>query len=297
MTVRSPEYLSRAVPLALDAAGAAPSEFRILAAGNNASVKGVVTMSADAGEMVLSAARAEHADAQLPIDAGHGMYLSLGGVAEDGRAFGWFTPEVRDGELWAARIQWTPAGAAALASREYRYFSPTFMRDSETNEITELLTVSLTNIPALRGIAPLAADAKEVEVTKEKFEALQAERDQLVAASATMSAELGALKTKLAEQEKAAAVLALSAKVDGLIKTGKLAPALKTWALSQTVESLDAYAASAPALPVTSTPVAPPAVASAEGLTAEELEVCRQGNIKPEAFAARKARLAAQEKK
>jgi phage I-like protein len=76
--------------------------------------------------------------------------------AEAGKAAGWFKPEIRQGELWAADIKWTPKAKQMLKDREYRYCSPTF-RHSEAGEVLELINVAITNLPATYGMDPLMA--------------------------------------------------------------------------------------------------------------------------------------------
>lgn len=78
----------------------------------------------------------------------------------DGKAAGWFVDlELRndDTELWAL-IEWTPAGAAVLASKEYQFISPVIADDWVTNDGERigptLLNAALTNNPQLQGMAP-----------------------------------------------------------------------------------------------------------------------------------------------
>jgi phage I-like protein len=53
----------------------------------------------------------------------------------------------RAGALWG-RVQWTPHGANAITSREYRYISPVFQYPSD-GAVTRLLRAGLTNNPNL----------------------------------------------------------------------------------------------------------------------------------------------------
>lgn len=286
---RAPETFSVAVALKDD--GAPPSEFRLFGSGVTATSKGPIVTSPTALSRVMAAVPTHHPDGLLPFDFDHGMVLGLN-PSSDSRAAGWFRPEVRgsgeDQELWASSIQWTPRGAQALRDREFRYFSPTLYRDYESGEIEELINVALTNMPATLNQAPLVAhrdDNSEGIMTEKEIAALRAERDSLVAASAAMTAEIAALKAAVVEREARDAKMALSAKVDALCASGKLAPALKSWALTQTVESLDAFAAAAPVL---TEKVTPPVVTASSALTAEEIELCSQMRISPDSYAKRR---------
>jgi hypothetical protein len=78
---------------------------------------------------------------------------------------GWFTPEVRNGELWATRISWTAPGAERLRSRRQRYTSPAFYCaefDDKTQlpRVTSLINCAIVSMPATYQIAPLVASAR-----------------------------------------------------------------------------------------------------------------------------------------
>lgn len=96
----------------------------------------------------------------LMIDYDHG---AMAGAPVDpamsGRAAGWFQPEIRNGELWAINVKWTPAADAALRAKEWRFMSPAFA--TSEGRVTRLLNVAITNLPATRNLQPLmAANAK-----------------------------------------------------------------------------------------------------------------------------------------
>lgn len=284
MAERAPETFSLAVTLSDD--GAPPSAFRLFAPGVTATSKGPIVTTPTALSRVMASVPAHHPDGLLPFDFDHGMVLGLN-PSSDSRAAGWFRPEIRGEELWASDIQWTPRGAQALRDREFRYFSPTLYRDYESGEIEELINVALTNMPATLNQAPLVAHRGELrgKMTEQEIAALRAERDTLVAASAAMTAEIAALRAAAAERDAQAARTALSARVDALCASGKLAPALKPWALTQSLESLEAFAAAAPVL---SGAVSPAVAAGPTALSAEELELCKQMRIAPDVFRAKR---------
>ncbi len=74
-------------------------------------------------------------------------------------AAGWIGGlEVRDDGLWAVDVAWTDRAKSLLRSGEYRYFSPViFWSDEGCTDLVALGPIALTNDPAMRGVAPLAA--------------------------------------------------------------------------------------------------------------------------------------------
>jgi len=77
-------------------------------------------------------------------------------------AAGWIGGlEVRDDGLWATEVSWTERAADLLRRGEYRYFSPViFWTDEDRSDVAGLGPVALTNDPAMRGVAPLAASRR-----------------------------------------------------------------------------------------------------------------------------------------
>lgn len=130
-----------------------PSEFRIFAKGENKTTKGTVVFDAQSAKLV-PAAYAEHG-VELFIDYEHKSILSTPAV-DGGKAAGWFKPEVRDGELWASDVKWTPAAETAIRSKEYRYFSPVVLHDAK-GRVHKLVNVALTNLPATKNLRALVA--------------------------------------------------------------------------------------------------------------------------------------------
>ena len=96
------------------------------------------------------------------------------GVERDTRAAGWFSKFVVDPiKGLFAKIKLTKKGRELIESREYRYFSPTFMLD-ENGSPTDLHSVSLTNLPAFKGYIkpilnsePNVKEIIEMEITKD----------------------------------------------------------------------------------------------------------------------------------
>lgn len=96
------------------------------------------------------------------------------GVERDTRAAGWFSKFVVDPVKGLfAKLKLTNKGKELIQSREYRYFSPTFILD-ENGSPTDLHSVSLTNLPAFKGhIKPIlnsepnTKESIEMEITKD----------------------------------------------------------------------------------------------------------------------------------
>ena len=59
--------------------------------------------------------------------------------------------------LFAVGVEWTAAAAEMVAAGEYRFTSPVFIYDPATGAVVALINASLTNNPALDGLADVAA--------------------------------------------------------------------------------------------------------------------------------------------
>lgn len=281
--------------------GEPPSEFKILSAGLNKTKKGPFLFDEKAAESVLR----EYADhgAELHVDYNHDF----------GKAAAWFKPEVRNGELWASDVQWTPHAADALKSREYRYFSPALMQDVSSKRVTRIINVALTNTPAMSGLKPLVAEEDtdmkpnheegaseaQAKAPEQHFVLALSERDALftqlkvktlaeaigrVAAFEENTRLLSETQGKLAalelENKKAAAEVLLSeAEADG-----RITPAERTVLASQDVAFLKGYLAvktKAPAVTSVTPPVTPEGQVN---LSAADLDVIRLSGISKEEF-------------
>lgn len=155
----------------------------------------------------------------------------------DSRAAGWITKLVYvAGRGLFGKVEWTPRGAKDVAEKEYRYSSPLFYFDPNTGAVTELVSVALTNNPALGDLGavdlvrraalaalPIGALANqfnaaggtpgkppsgESDMTPEQLAALTAERDGLKTTLAALTAERDGLKTQ---------VVALTTERDNLV--------------------------------------------------------------------------------
>ncbi|MFA5706636.1 MAG: phage protease, partial [Candidatus Neomarinimicrobiota bacterium] len=133
-----------------------PAAFRLFAVGVNESTKGPTLFDAAAAESVMRAFAAGGVD--LTIDLEHDSLSEAARAARSdaGDARGWFSLEVRDGELWAVNVTWTPDGERRLRERTQRYVSPAFRVDDE-DRVIEVVNVALCSMPATLGAVPLVA--------------------------------------------------------------------------------------------------------------------------------------------
>lgn len=126
---------------------APPSEFRIFAAGENATTKGVFVFDQQAAADVMAAYQRHGNDVMIDLE-----HLSLEDTVQsrnfDPDARGWCRLELRGGELWATGVTWTPDGEARLRDKRQRYVSPAFDVDPDTRRITRILNIAITALPA-----------------------------------------------------------------------------------------------------------------------------------------------------
>jgi len=130
--------------LALDEA---PEWVMLIPAGEFSGRDGRGPFHLTSAAQVIAATLALGLTAGMPIDYDHATDFA----APNGRpapAAGWIREFAdRDGALWG-RVEWTPHGARAITSREYRYLSPVFQYASD-GTVTRLLRAGLTNNPNL----------------------------------------------------------------------------------------------------------------------------------------------------
>ena len=141
----------------LTAGSALPTEFKIFSSGKVETTKGTFIFDAAAAKSVMAEYQAHAIDLMIDYDHASISPLSLD-PSMSGKAAGWFQLAVRNGELWAIGVRWTPGAAAQLRAKEWRYMSPAFA--TEATRITSLLNVAITNLPATRRLEPLMAANK-----------------------------------------------------------------------------------------------------------------------------------------
>lgn len=198
-------------------------------------------------------------DAFLPVDYEHSSELR----APEGLsapAVGWIVEmEVRQGSIWA-KIDWTEEGAAAVASKSYRYISPAFWADSRNGSITSIDSIALTNNPAMRlnaiasknkqentqmlkaiasalGLKEGATETeilnavalKNADIEKHKASAVKPDVEKFVARSEyeTLIQTCSGLRGEIKELKDAEKTKATASAVDKAIADGKVPPATR----------------------------------------------------------------------
>jgi len=131
-----------------------PKEFRIFAAGLNTTTKGNGLFDEQAAREVIASFERHGVD--MMIDLEH-LSLDDEGPNFDPDARGWCRLEVRNGELWATNVTWTPDGEARLRDKKQRYISPVFAFDKASRRITDVLNIAITALPATDHLQPLVA--------------------------------------------------------------------------------------------------------------------------------------------
>jgi phage I-like protein len=227
-------------------------------------------------------------------------------------AAGWFKAlEWREGKgLYATGINWTGRAKHLIAAREYRYISAAFAYAPKSGEIVEIVSVALTNTPALDGLDALIAACdkfqqaqtqplKEIQMPEESKEiaALTHERDGLKTEVAALKSENAALKqerdsatselTKLkakaeadkVEAEKAAHTAALKEAMDACVIT----PAERDALIAVPLAALTGILAAHPKAALLNKQ-ADSKTASTAALSKEEAEVAAKFGLSHEQF-------------
>jgi phage I-like protein len=134
-----------------------PVEFRLFRAGVNETSKGAFIFDDQAAQLVLSQYQKEGVRVMLDLE-----HLSLTGQDLDSRA--WFDLEVRNGELWAVNVNWTPDGARRLSEKTQVYISPAFEVDDD-NRVTKIINVALCAMPATYNATQLVAASRRIKLS------------------------------------------------------------------------------------------------------------------------------------
>jgi len=213
--------LSDVAPASADAP--LPTEFRLFKAGVNESTKGPTLFDAAAAAAVLAAF--ERGGVDLMIDLAHDSLSEGARVARDDAddARGWFRLAVRDGELWAVDVTWTPDGERRLRARTQRYVSPAFVVD-DAGRVVEVINCALCSMPATLDAVPLVATRERAPQTRSNGsmdpKLIKEALDALEAGDATKALEI--LKSLIASAAGAPADAAPSA-ADAVAETADTA--------------------------------------------------------------------------
>jgi hypothetical protein len=146
-----------------------PTEIRVFTEGWNDTTKGRFLFDGEAAQSVIAAYQEHGADVMFDLE-----HLSLESPQEsrnfDPDARAWARLEMRDGELWAVGIRWTPDGDRRLRERTQRYISPAFDVDPQTKRIVSLVNVAITSLPATHGLQPLVAATERMQMDPKQID-------------------------------------------------------------------------------------------------------------------------------
>lgn len=138
-------------------------EFRIIPAGRFKAIDGRPgngaswNLSEATGQRLVAEAASRKQD--YLID-----YEHQSTTGETAPAAGWFNTLIwKPDGLYVQMARWTDAAKAMISANEYRFISPVFTYAKETNEVTSLLSIALTNNPAL----PELTDLSNVALTQQ----------------------------------------------------------------------------------------------------------------------------------
>lgn len=240
----------------------------------------------------------------------------------DSEAAGWITKLVYvAGKGMYARVEWVDDAAEAIAGKKYRYSSPCFLYD-DTGRIVRLLSVALTNNPALGdlGAVALARQAAlsatpvgalaalfsnaagripgittgDQAMTPEQIAALTTERDTLKTNVAALTAErdkahadLAALRKQVDDAKAAADAAKRKDMIEAALTAGHLVPAQKEFAESLDLGSLTKFLDTLKPVAMLSKQVdgkGKPGGDKNAQLTAEEQAMCKSLGVSPEDF-------------
>ncbi len=153
------------------------------------------------------------------IDYEHQSLLS----AKNGKeapAAGWIKPDSlvfdADKGLLATAVQWTPKAESYIKGKEYRYISPVFYYDPATGAILDVVSVALTNTPAIDGMDEVTLAAAGLLISSNSEDSLMDELLEqlrwllnlpLTATQADIMAELDKLKVMIGGTGEAATSL------------------------------------------------------------------------------------------
>ncbi len=242
-------------------------------------------------------------------------------------AAGWFHDmQWRDSKgLYAIGVDWTATAQQRITDKEYRYISAVFYYYSATGEILDVISVALTNTPAIDGLDGLddddgiAALSKRFSIpnlnpensdmprpeeelaalrvthaqTETTLTALTAERDTLKTSLAALTSERDDLKTQVAALKQAQADAAQAAEqqkhtdvLNAALTDGRLTPAQKPWAEKQSLAALTEYLEATNPLPVTQRQTGDGHTTQTAALTAEQAKIAEQMGVTAEEFLA-----------
>ncbi|GEM44822.1 phage protease [Deinococcus cellulosilyticus] len=132
-----------------------PTEIRMFAYGETDTNKGPFYLTPEGAQRIVSYWQEQGND--LSADYEHGMLQAIQNTGTAVPSAAAFRLEAREDGLYAVDIRWTEKAAGHIEAGEYRYFSPLFLFEPDTREITTFYNFALVNIPAIKNQSPLVA--------------------------------------------------------------------------------------------------------------------------------------------
>lgn len=135
--------------------GKAPKRFRLFRFGENRSTKGTVFLTRESAKKCLSA----WIDYGNDLSGDYNHAITNPNI-ESPRASCWFSLSIEADGLYANNVSWTEAASKAIEAKEYRYYSPYFITETDKHNrpcVVEIINVALTNTPATKNQRPLVA--------------------------------------------------------------------------------------------------------------------------------------------
>lgn len=166
-TLSSPVQVQARAVLTLNEGEQPPSEFRLFTAGETAGTDGMKYFSERSQKEVLAAF--SMLGRELNICFGHDD-MKPDMPSHEKRSGGGAWLEVRNGELWAVNVFWTPLAAQRILARDDRYVSPLFIYDPKTLEILEVISIALTADPGTLNPIPLLPVPRDRNLARSMME-------------------------------------------------------------------------------------------------------------------------------
>lgn len=270
-------------------------------------------LDADIAYRLIDRIAARHTD--IVIDYDHqSLYTRDNG--HPAPAAGWFRSARWDESkgLIATGVEWTDKATDHIRKNEYRYVSAVFLYD-KSGVVREIISVALTNTPALDNLPPLQAalsryqqeyvmpqdPTETLNKLTEQVAALSAEKAQLSGQIAALTAERDALKKTLADRDAAEAAIKAQAEeqeknrlIEAALSENKLLPAKKAVAEKMPLPLLKEFLDAEKPLADLSRQTKDKSSGEdlTHGLTEKELAICSKMHCSPEQYAATKRELA-----
>ncbi|MCL2162346.1 MAG: phage protease [Betaproteobacteria bacterium] len=286
---------------------AVPTDAHLLHPGpfraNDGRPRDVPAWMLDSAIAAAVVARASQKSGDTLVDYEHqSLHAELNGQPVP--AAGWFRDlEWRDGKgLYAVGIRWTDRARELIAAREYRYISAVFGYSPQTGEVLEIVSVALTNTPALDGLDALVAarknnsnpnpkenhmadEAREIAALTKERDGLKTEVAALKTTVETLTSERDDARSKLADIEAKAAEAALAVeKVERDSLLEKVPPALKESVGNLSMAALREYVEKAEPLGLLTKQADDKPAPTVAALTKEEAALCEKLGVSHEAF-------------